>query len=202
MKSIVLAIAFAAFFMVGTAQTPVSIQVDGMGCGFCVNSVKKKFTGVEEVSNLQVFLEEGYVTFDVKEGIAFNAEKYTGLIEKAGYEPREIKTGAEAKHFTQGTPSELETNAELKSATTSFAVKGNCGMCKTRIETAANAVKGVRSADWNSSTQMLTISYDGTKTNIMSVHQKLADVGHDTDKLKTDQKTYDNLHGCCKYDRD
>ncbi len=82
-----------------------------------------------------------------------------------------------------------------------FKAYGNCGMCKDRIEKAAKSVDGVSSAKWSSKTEILKVTYDASKTNIDKIQQAVADVGHDTDLKRADDKVYDNLHGCCKYDR-
>jgi hypothetical protein len=34
-----------------------------------------------------------------------------------------------------------------------------------------------------------------------ALDKKLALVGHDTEKYKAEDKVYDGLPGCCKYDR-
>lgn len=80
-------------------------------------------------------------------------------------------------------------------------VYGNCGMCETRIEKAVNAIDGVSAADWNKETKMLDVSFDESKTDIHKVHMAVAKVGHDTDMHKADDEVYNNLPGCCKYDR-
>lgn len=83
---------------------------------------------------------------------------------------------------------------------TTFKVKGNCEMCKTRIETAAKAA-GVTKANWSDKTKILSISYDASKVKIMDIHKKIAAAGHDTDKAKASDKTYKALPGCCQYER-
>lgn len=88
-----------------------------------------------------------------------------------------------------------------QSKTESFKVYGECGMCKSRIEKAAKSVEGVTEAIWDKEKQMLKVTYDETKTNIHKIHVAVAKAGHDTDHHKADDKTYDKLHGCCKYDR-
>ena len=45
-----------------------------------------------------------------------------------------------------------------ESDTLSIWVNGLCGMCKTRIETAALKVRGVESANWDTETRMLSIT--------------------------------------------
>jgi mercuric ion binding protein len=80
-------------------------------------------------------------------------------------------------------------------------VYGNCGMCKTRIEKAANSVKGVTKATWDSEDSMLTVTYDDSKTTTIKIEEAVAKVGHDTDNAKATDKTYNALPGCCQYDR-
>jgi len=48
---------------------------------------------------------------------------------------------------------------------------------------------------------MLTVSFDPSKTSVDALEKKLASVGHDTEKYKAENKVYDGLPGCCKYDR-
>lgn len=79
-------------------------------------------------------------------------------------------------------------------------VLGNCDMCKTRIEKAAKA-EGVASASWDSKTKLLTLNYDPSKTSADAVSKKVAAVGHDAGKYKAEDKVYNALPGCCKYDR-
>ncbi len=78
-------------------------------------------------------------------------------------------------------------------------VKGECEMCKDRIEKAANGVEGVSFASWESEKQVLHLNYDPDKTSADAIAQAIAAVGHDTDKYKADQATYDALPSCCKY---
>lgn len=88
-----------------------------------------------------------------------------------------------------------------KNKTEKIKVKGNCGMCEKRIEKAALETNGVSSADWNKETKELTVVFNDSKTSVASIHQAVAAVGHDTDKVKASNETYDKLHACCKYDR-
>ena len=82
----------------------------------------------------------------------------------------------------------------------SIKVYGNCDMCKTRIEKAAK-IEGVNSADWSTKSKMLTLVYDPSKVKSDDVLKKVAAVGHDNEKFKADDKAYNNLPGCCKYER-
>ena len=53
-----------------------------------------------------------------------------------------------------------ENIVELMGNQTSFGVKGNCGMCKKTIETAALSLDGVFSAEWSGKTKQISIVYD------------------------------------------
>jgi copper chaperone CopZ len=82
----------------------------------------------------------------------------------------------------------------------SFPVSGNCDMCKKRIETALD-VKGIRAASWNVETGILTVKFQPSKISEEQIMQHIADVGHDTPRIKASDKAYENLHSCCKYSR-
>ncbi|MCF6280482.1 MAG: cation transporter [Flavobacteriaceae bacterium] len=83
-----------------------------------------------------------------------------------------------------------------------FGVRGNCGMCKATIEKAANNLEGVIKAVWDRENKKVDVSYDSNKTNILEIHKAIAKSGYDTDLVKGDDSVYDNLPGCCQYDRD
>jgi periplasmic mercuric ion binding protein len=84
--------------------------------------------------------------------------------------------------------------------TETFKVWGNCNMCKTRIEKAVKA-EGASSADWSIKTKLLTVTFDPAKTSVDTFSKRLASVGHDTEKYRADDKAYDALDSCCKYER-
>ncbi|WP_306349588.1 DUF3347 domain-containing protein [Flavobacterium sp. '19STA2R22 D10 B1'] len=82
----------------------------------------------------------------------------------------------------------------------SLKVYGNCEMCKKTIEKAANE-SGVVKAEWNVDTKMLALTYDSTKTNQNAILKKVAYAGYDSDAFLAPEKAYNNLPGCCQYDR-
>ena len=97
---------------------------------------------------------------------------------------------------------QMHDHSKMVSATKTQTINvwGNCGMCKARIEKTAK-VDGVSKALWYAKTQILTLTYDPSKVKIEDIQKKLAAVGHDTELFKADDKAYDALPGCCKYDR-
>ena len=86
------------------------------------------------------------------------------------------------------------------SKTDTFKVWGKCNMCKIRIEKAAK-IDGVSKAEWNIQTKILTLVYDPSTVSSEDVQKKIAAVGHDTEKYTADDKAYNKLDACCKYQR-
>ncbi|MDM1408757.1 efflux RND transporter periplasmic adaptor subunit [Myroides sp. DF42-4-2] len=98
------------------------------------------------------------------------------------------------EHHKQGHKQEQQGHAMLT-------VKGNCAMCKERIETAAKAVAGVSTATWDVHGKVLHLNFDPAKTDQKKVSKAIAAAGHDTALDKAQDKTYNSLHSCCQYDR-
>jgi cation transport ATPase len=88
-----------------------------------------------------------------------------------------------------------------KNAKFTTEVNGNCELCKKRIEKAAFSVSGVKSAVWDIDTHQLNLILNEEKTTLLDVKKAVAKVSHDTDDVKATDEEYDNLHGCCKYER-
>ncbi|MEO0058879.1 MAG: hypothetical protein RLZZ312_526 [Bacteroidota bacterium] len=79
-------------------------------------------------------------------------------------------------------------------------IYGNCGMCKKTIEKAGN-VSGVVKVIWNKESKMATLNYDAKKTNQDEILTRIALSGYDSDRFVAPDDVYNNLHGCCQYDR-
>lgn len=89
----------------------------------------------------------------------------------------------------------------VKKTTISFAVEANCGDCKNRIEGALDK-KGVYKAIFNLDSKILTVTYDPRKLEEIQLHNMVAMVGHDTEKVKASNVVYESLPDCCKYRQD
>lgn len=81
-----------------------------------------------------------------------------------------------------------------------FKVKGECAMCKDRIETTAKET-GATYANWNANSQQLSIEFYSEKTNPDDILKRIAQVGHDNEKFSAPDSVYNNLPGCCLYER-
>ena len=92
-------------------------------------------------------------------------------------------------------------DAQIKNAKTeTVKIYGNCGMCEKVIEKAGNLKKEAK-VDWNVDTKMATITYDAKKTNQDAILKRIALAGYDSDKFLAPDNAYNNLPGCCHYDR-
>lgn len=80
-------------------------------------------------------------------------------------------------------------------------VKGNCDMCKKRIEKAAYSVAGVKSAVWHADDQILRLVINEQKCSVTDVENAVAKAGHDTKDVKAPEDSYNDLHTCCQYER-
>jgi copper chaperone CopZ len=95
-----------------------------------------------------------------------------------------------------------EVSKEMVMTDLSFGVRGNCGMCKSTIEKAANGVDGVASANWDVDKKKIDVSFDASKTDAMAIHKAIAASGYDTEKVAGSEEAYKDLPGCCKYDHE
>ncbi len=80
-----------------------------------------------------------------------------------------------------------------------FKVKGNCEMCKERIETTAKKA-GAKTARYSIDIQTLTLETKDVSSD--EILKKVAEAGHDNEKFKASNDTYEGLPGCCHYERD
>jgi periplasmic mercuric ion binding protein len=77
-------------------------------------------------------------------------------------------------------------------------VYGNCGMCKMRIQKALDR-GGVKTSNWDTGTKNLSVVYNSSKISEQKIHELIASVGHDTDKVKAKDEVYAKLPFCCLY---
>ena len=94
--------------------------------------------------------------------------------------------------------------AEIIKSDVTFGVRGNCGMCKSTIESATMSVEGVDTASWSTESKMISINVS-TEINdqfINDIHNAIAKSGYDTELSTALDEDYDKLPMCCKYNRD
>ena len=94
--------------------------------------------------------------------------------------------------------------AEIIKSDVTFGVRGNCGMCKSTIESATMSIEGVDTATWSTESKMISINVS-TEINdqlINDIHNAIAKSGYDTELSTAVDEDYDKLPMCCKYDRE
>ncbi|MDQ1089534.1 MULTISPECIES: heavy-metal-associated domain-containing protein [unclassified Siphonobacter] len=75
-----------------------------------------------------------------------------------------------------------------------------CGMCKARIEKNLGFSKGVKDANLDLKDKVVTVTYDGKKTDEAQIIETITKTGYDANAVPADQKGYDKLPACCKKD--
>jgi mercuric ion binding protein len=80
----------------------------------------------------------------------------------------------------------------------SFWVRGNCDMCKERIEKTVRAIPGVGMAAWDVESGMLKVNYDSTVVKEQALQEAVAGSGHATKMVPMNQKAHDALPECCQ----
>ncbi len=195
-----------AFSLSASAQTDAfTLRVEGLGCPFCAYGLEKKFKDVKGIDKLKIDIQTGKMTFQVPTTTALTLEQADERVTKAGYTAKGVAvTRANGKTESIGdvgtavamTPMDKGKAAVEKA---SFEAKGNCSMCKARIEKAAKSVAGVKSAAWSADTKLLTVEFDGKQTKLKDIQAAVAKTGHDTAGAKASDVAYDQLPPCCQY---
>ena len=89
-----------------------------------------------------------------------------------------------------------KTQRSIGIKTANIKVESVCAVCKANVEKAAASVKGIKSAEWNAATQMLTVKYDVYKKEALDeVQRSIASAGYPTEKYPASTAVAAN--GCC-----
>lgn len=83
--------------------------------------------------------------------------------------------------------------AELKIQTSSV-----CKMCKATIEKDMIFEKGVKSADLDVETGILTVTYLTKKTDPQIIRERITKIGYNADTLKRETEAFKKLPDCCQ----
>lgn len=205
MKNII--IVFLALFLFGTNNSMIAqskkmdaftVKVDGLGCSFCAFGLEKKFKEFKGIKKMQIDIETGVLKFEYPKDKNLSIAEVQNKVDKAGYTPVRVSI-KRANGKVEKTDNIVKaTKKDFK--TIKFSVAGTCGMCKVRIEKAAKSIDGVQEATWDVESQQLTVKLNSNISQ-EDVESTIAKVGHDTKNVRAEDEVYDNLHGCCKYDR-
>ncbi len=84
--------------------------------------------------------------------------------------------------------------------TKSFAVSGN-GSCKSTIEGTLTSNAGVISASWDSTAQVITVTFVWSTIKKSQLCRLLANAGYDNAQVRTKDAIYSALPAACQYTR-
>ncbi len=98
--------------------------------------------------------------------------------------------------------SSLIAQKQDKLSTVKFEVQGVCDDCKGRIERAARYEKGVKVAEWDKKSGIITVTFRTGKTDQARLEKAIASAGYDTENVTADEASYAKLPHCCSYRRD
>lgn len=72
------------------AGTQYTLRVDGLACPYCAYGIEKKLKQIEGVEKIDVDLEKGLVTVNVREGVALTEPQMQQLFKDAGFTYRNM----------------------------------------------------------------------------------------------------------------
>lgn len=207
--SIIAIIAFIMFSLQTTTMNAQSnkekdnftVQVDGLGCPFCAYGLEKKFKEFKGIKDVKIEMETGQFNFTFPSEKALSLEKIQNQVDKAGYTAVTTKITRADGTVEKSEQNVTELSEESKVVVKDIFVAGNCGMCQARIEKTAKNINGVVSASWDKDNKMLKLEFDSSQTSIGEVSDAIAKSGHDTKYSKADEEVYNELPGCCQYER-
>jgi len=196
-------LAFTPTFAQKTTYDKVAVQVDGLGCPFCAYGLEKKFKELKGIKKVRIDMETGLMQFNYPSDKMIDIETVENQVDKAGYTPVTTEiTRSNGEVVISEKVEEMHKAVVLENIeSTSFKVRGNCSMCKARIEKTARSLAGVGTAVWEAKTQLIDLEYDPKLIDLADIHKAIAEAGHDTKKAKAADEVYDNLPPCCLYKR-
>jgi mercuric ion binding protein len=88
--------------------------------------------------------------------------------------------------------------AQTKDTTVTILTSAQCGDCKERIENALNYTKGVKFAELNNDTKVVTVKFAQKKISLKEIYAKINAIGYDADGSKATPAAVEKLPNCCK----
>lgn len=82
--------------------------------------------------------------------------------------------------------------------TITFKTSAVCDMCQERIEDALNYTSGVKFAELDLETKIVTVQYKATKITKESIIEVINRAGYDADESPAVLEAYQALPACCK----
>lgn len=119
----------------------ITLRVDGLSCPFCAYGLEKNIKSLGGVSNLDIKVNDGIATFDVKSGVTITDGQLKKVVQDAGFTLRDIKRESLAQSSKKGEKNMQLINLNVNGMT--------CSGCVYNVETALKQVEGVHGVDVN-----------------------------------------------------
>lgn len=87
---------------------------------------------------------------------------------------------------------------KAKFDTVKIKTSAECEMCKTKLETELGRSKGVKSANLDLSTRVVTVVYNKSKTDPGKLRTIISNIGYDADDIKANNRAQKKLPDCCQ----
>jgi copper chaperone CopZ len=73
-----------------------------------------------------------------------------------------------------------------------------CGSCKDRLEGKLNYVEGIRFAELDVESKMLTVKFKPSTISLEAIKTIIVELGYDADEMKAKPEAVEKLPACCK----
>ncbi len=85
-------------------------------------------------------------------------------------------------------------------STTTLTIKTSalCGDCKERIENELNYTKGVKFAELDLETNIITVKYKHKKTSEKIILEAVSNIGYHANDVERNAAAFNELPGCCQ----
>ena len=83
--------AMICFLSLSAFAGEINVKVSGMVCSMCAQGIKKKFTALDAVKDINVNLDNKFVQIQTKDGQDVSDDKINELIKEAGYNVANIE---------------------------------------------------------------------------------------------------------------
>jgi len=97
--------------------------------------------------------------------------------------------------------SSMYAHAQKKDAaiqTVTIQTSAQCGDCEERIESLLNYTKGVKFAELDNETKIVTVKFMSKKITVKTICEKLNEIGYDANEFKAPKATVLKLPKCCQ----
>ncbi|HLG02973.1 MAG TPA: heavy metal-associated domain-containing protein [Bacteroidia bacterium] len=99
--------------------------------------------------------------------------------------------------FCVGTSLSAQTAATSKNSTVKIKTSAECDMCKEKLEKEVGLLKGVKKAELDLTSQVLTVDYNPKKVTPEKIREVIAGMGYDADDVKANNRARQKMPKCC-----